>query len=388
MAEYIPFVTSEETARLVQRVYHDAEFVRVPIDREQSAAPVRAIPKVKLWVDPAVDGLDDLRARQNGQWFSFISSYPYYEKIASPEFQLKPVEAHVDVFAKSILDKCLQLRPAWITVPQIPFRDSGRNKINRALARATAKWKSGGQFSGKLILPLIFTHQDQVNKKKARNSRVEQAQKCYQDARADGFWVVERSLQDDSGSSTLKRRFAGIVALHQELNEKISSAIRIAGPYWGLNLVLWARGLVDHPAIGVGSGYQYFLAGGPARPANVRIALASLRRRAGIGPRFKLWLDGAIDVLSPSHRAHAELSALRKNTAALAATDAAREQVARFYSHWADLIAAAPRAGRSMALFQDLSAAYALGKSLPELTNEGTARRPESVAEYLMLSCL
>ena len=36
-----------------------------------------------------------------------------------------------------------------------------------------------------------------------------------------------------------------------------------------------------------------------------------------------------------------------------------------------------------MALFQDLSAAYALGKSLPDLPDEGTARRPEAVAEPL-----
>ena len=53
-----------------------------------------------------------------------------------------------------------------------------------------------------------------------------------------------------------------------------------------------------------------------------------------------------------------------------------------------NLIAAAPKAGRSMVLFQDLSAAYALGKSLPDIEEEGTARRPESVVEPLMLSCL
>ena len=41
-----------------------------------------------------------------------------------------------------------------------------------------------------------------------------------------------------------------------------------------------------------------------------------------------------------------------------------------------------------MALFQDLSTAYALGKSLPDLEDEGTGRRPEAIAEPLMLSCL
>ena len=68
--------------------------------------------------------------------------------------------------------------------------------------------------------------------------------------------------------------------------------------------------------------------------------------------------------------------------------DAAIEKLAVFYKYWFDGIANVPKAGRSMALFQDLSAAYALGKSLPPLDDERSARRPEAVAEMLMLSCL
>jgi hypothetical protein len=82
------------------------------------------------------------------------------------------------------------------------------------------------------------------------------------------------------------------------------------------------------------------------------------------------------------------LANIRRGYTVLSQQDQAREQVARFYKRWFDSIAAAPVAGRSMALFQDLSAAYALGKWLPDGVEQGTAHRPEAVAEPLMLSCL
>lgn len=175
--------------------------------------------------------------------------------------------------------------------------------------------------------------------------------------------------------------------LHTELNSQIPSRIRIAGPYWGLNLVLWARGLVDYPAIGVGNSYQYFLAGGfPNTPATC-VAVQPLRRRVVVGG-LEPWLNSALQILGPNHPASAELAQLRKQIQLLSAADVARAQVAKFYKSWYDLIASRPSTGRSLALFQDLSTAYALGRSLPDLQIEGSAWRPESVAEPLMLNCL
>ncbi len=257
------------------------------------------------------------------------------------------------------------------------------------LAKAAGGWKSAHNFSGRLILPLIFTHQNQINGKTERNPKVELGRRCYDEARADGFWVVDASLGDESGSRTLRNtRLPALVALHQELNDKISSKIRIAGPYWGMNLVLWARGLVEHPAIGVGGGFQYFSPGGHAKRARVRLAIGSLRRRvntSGLGA----WLDDASKTLGTDHPVYAQLQEVRKRLHLLVGEDPARQQVASVYKKWFDSLAAVPATGRSLALFQDLSAAYALGKSLPNLgQNEGTARRPESVAEPLMLNCL
>lgn len=274
-------------------------------------------------------------------------------------------------------------------MPQLPrVIDSSRNTINRLLAKATGEWKSSHAFSGRFILPLTFTHQDQVNGKTQRNPQVKQAGRCYHESQADGFWVVDKTLDDESGSKTLRNtRVPAIVSLHQELNEENSSKIRIAGPYWGVNLLLWARGLVDFPAIGVGNAYQYHLAGGYAKTPTTHLALSALRRRVKVA-RLEKWLESAVNTLGQAHPSSPGFEQIRKQFTLLSLKDPAREQVARFYKTWFDLLSATPRAGRPMAFFQDLSAAFALGRSLPEFEDEGTARRPESVVEPLMLNCL
>lgn len=389
MDDHIPFITSDEVCSLVNKVYPDSAFVRVPLDKAgKHLTHLHA--RTKVWLDPGVDGMHNLRTRRR-QWLDFMNRFPHFSKIGMRTYHANPVSAEVRAFVKAIMDKCAEHKPAWITVPQMPLvSNSERNKINRALAAATGKWKSSSDFSGRLILPLVFTNQAQINLKTARNQKLQQAGKCYEKADADGFWVVDASLQDESGSSTLRnKRLPGVIALHEELNDVISSKIRIAGPYWGLNLVLWSRGLVDYPAIGVGSGYQFLMAGGHVQTPSAKLALRSLRRRVSVGPQLQEWLDATIAKLAPSHPAHVEFSDISKHYTVLSDPDSARKRVAGFYKEWFDIIATAPKAGRSMALFQDLSAAYALGRSLPALgAGEGTARRPEAVAEPLMLSCL
>ena len=116
----------------------------------------------------------------------------------------------------------------------------------------------------------------------------------------------------------------------------------------------------------------------------VKIVLPSLRRRVGVSVQLRSWLDAAIAKLGATHPAYAEFSEIKRQYSSLNSLDASREQVATFYKHWIDVIANAPKSGRSMALFQDLSAAYALGKSLPDLPDEGTARVPK---RWLSRSC-
>ncbi len=417
MAEYIPFITSPTTSDLAQSIYSKAERTRVSLDLAEKIT----LPKSeKLWIDPGVDGLDNLAMRRprpdrkhperkrKTSWYEMMESIAGFEEIGDPTFGSKPDMKVVKRFVTQLLDRCMKLEPSWITVPQLPVvSGSSRNRINRALAKATGEWKSSRNFKGRFILPIIFTHQNQLDGKMKRNPKVALAAHCYSEARADGFWVVDQSLTDDSGSQTLRKRFPALIDLHEELNDKIPSRIRIAGPYWGMNLVLWAKNLIDYPAIGVGAGYQYFLAGSPSHLANARVAIAPLRRRIIVKLIDPLhnWLQKAILVLGPSHPSHKELlevqkylAELQKHQAVLNDPDIARDQVAKFYKTWFELIEQTPPAGRSLALFQDLSKAYALGKSLharakslpkqPDIKDRYQVRSPEAVVEPLMLSCL
>jgi hypothetical protein len=377
----------------LRTVYDDAQTARISLELAEKVTPP---PSLELWVDPGVDGFDDITKRRSGpdkrnSWYEFMKDIPCFTKIAESSFLERPDAKTANEFVKGLLDLCVNKhKPAWITVPQLPIvDDSSRNRINRALAQATGEWKSSRRSKVRLILPLVFTHQNQINGKTQRNPKVAQAGRCYDEAQADGFWAVDASLTDESGSRTLRNtRFPAIIALHQELNERISSKIRIAGPYWGLNLVLWARGLVDYPAIGIGGSYQYYLPGGHFEQASSRVAISPLRRRVGVA-QLGSWLVKSPGTLGSSHPAYDDLNRINEQLDLLNAQDTARKQVARSYKVWLDRIESTPPAGRSLALFQDLSAAYALGRSLDSFaSSEGTARRPESVVEPLMLNCL
>jgi hypothetical protein len=194
-------------------------------------------------------------------------------------------------------------------------------------------------------------------------------------------------LDDDSGASNMRDRIGSLIKLHEELNEAIPATIRVAGPYWGTNLVLWSRSLVNYPAIGVGGGYQYMTAGGRGMTPLPRVALGPLRRIAGLNGLEK-WLDEAMAKITAAHPAHKDFLALHGQLPRLQALPQARLHVARFYKTWFDSLAAAPAQGRALTLFQDLSSAYALGKKLPSLDPSESSRKPYAVAEPLMLNCL
>lgn len=393
MAAHIPFIYNPAAAELTVRYYADSEVVRLSLERAEAYKSL--LPgSIKLWLDPGVDGLDNLEIRRssldqvNG-WYEFMKSVPGFERMGDAGFQANPDPVLVKEFATFLLDLCASHQPAWITAPQLPgASDASRHKINRLLAKLTREWKEHRHFSGRIILPLVFTHQSQIRGKTERNPRIKQAARCYQEAQADGYWAVDRSLDDDTGSKTLRNtRFPDLVALHQELNQAIPSPLRIAGPYWGMNLLLWARGLVDHPAMGAGHIYQYFLAGTLINPPTPRLMIPPLRRRAAVS-HLEWWLASALVALGENHPSYPDMLQLRQYFASLPSPEMAREQVAAAYKQWFDFLAALAPANRAQALFQDLSSAYALGKLLPEIEGEGTGRRPEAVVEPLMLNCL
>ena len=208
--QYIPFITSPKSLQLVKTIYGDAAAARVPLELVKRLAPPAGL---KLWIDPCVDGLDNLEVRlpradkndakkkTSTPWYDGMKKIEGFDKIGDPTFVAKPVSKVVDKFVSTILDRCLEHKPALITVPQLPVvHDSSRNKINRALAKATAEWRATArEFSGRLIFPLVLTHPIQTHSKTDRNKKVEQARRNYHDAHADGLWVVDASFSDEVG---------------------------------------------------------------------------------------------------------------------------------------------------------------------------------------------
>ena len=417
MAAHLPFVNTRTDCQLVTDLYADSEFVRVPLEKIDELQPM--LPDgPRLWIDSGVDGFhrefgpitseDEKREEQRRKeesegnktgkmkgkkWREHMRRFPKYERLADRTFQSKPLRSQVEEFVAAVLDECMKHAPALITVPQLPLvNDVSRNKINRALAAATEKWKAGANYRGKLILPAVFTNQKQLNLKAPRAKKESILQKCYEEAEADGLWSVDSSLSDQSGSPTLReKRFPGLLAFHEEMAERLpDGAITIAGPYWGMNLVLWARGLCDYPAIGLGSAYQYFISGPEPSASNVRVALPPLRRWVQTGADLRNWLSRVVDVVNTTEKAHTVFMELKANHSNLAASKRlARHQIAQFYKEWCDELESAPPAARALTLFQMLSSAYVLGKTLPTISaTEKTARRPERIAEYLMLNCL
>src|SRR5271156_2801933 len=112
MAEYIPFVTGEDAGRLVQRLYPDSEIVRVPLERAKNILPLlRMNNSSQVWLDPMVDGMDDLEARRSqpgkkNSWFEFMSAFENFDKIGALAYHTMPISSEVNAFVKAIMDRC------------------------------------------------------------------------------------------------------------------------------------------------------------------------------------------------------------------------------------------------------------------------------------------
>src|SRR3954463_5239435 len=106
MAHYIPFVGSDEAAAVVKKMYADAECARVSLDRWTQVGT--QLKPMKLWIDPAIDGLDDLEARSwdGNPWRQFIKSFDGYRDIANTSFQAKPDKKIVGSFVQSVMAAC------------------------------------------------------------------------------------------------------------------------------------------------------------------------------------------------------------------------------------------------------------------------------------------
>ncbi len=391
MASFIPFVNTLEDCRILSQIkydYKNSPYIRVSLESIDNIS--NQLPGIPLWLDPAVDSYEHCLSKGNQEIAPYLQSIKNSHILADEALIKKPSANSVDEFVSSLLDNCTRYEPKWITIPQLPVVDSNdRNKINALLAKAAKKWKAKSNFAGSLIFPIIFTHYEQSRVKTKWKPRIDNALKWHKEAGSKYIWIVDSSLSDQLGTKNFRDRFATLIELHQYVKEKSSNTPIIAGPYWGLNLILWAKGLCKYPGICLGTAYQYYLSNGFKRKGKDRIAIPPLRRTIVLSPELKLWLTEVLNLLSKDDSAYRQLNELRGQYDTIFSTGSSRMQTAAFYNEWLACIEKAPPSSRSLTLYQDFSSAFVLGKQLPMLPRSGSsARKAERVAEYFMLNCL
>ena len=392
MPSHIPFVNSQKDCEILRKFYNDSKIVRVSIE---SIAKIKAkLPQdMSIWIDAGIDGYEHHLKKKDNPLPTYLHAFNEYKILSDPNFIKKPSLVQIKIFINSVMAECLKYKPKCITVPQLPVTGkTSRNKINSLLSKAAFQWKLDSQYDGAFIFLIIFTNQNQLNNKTTWRPTINAAIKRYHSSGAKGIWVVDSSLSDQQGTGTFKDRFPPLVQLHAYLKKEAKNAPIIAGPYWGMNLILWAKGLCGSPAISLGVGYQYHLAGGFKHKGKSRMAIPPLKRWAVTSPELRTWFNEAIQSLNSQDKVRSELQNLLgefNDRLFLSNEDANRRQVAKFYKKWLDEIEETPSVGRALALYQDFSSAYVLGKQLPTLPRSGnSASRPERVAEIFMLNCL
>ena len=384
----VPFVNTATDAHLATLFYGDAEIVRLNLHSFDDLNHL--LPSTcDRWLDAGTDGLvhDHLADKK---FKALVECLPHSAVLRTPQFQLKPVHSKIRDYVDTVLDMCNSKAPAWISIPQLPYADdAGRNKINRCLADCSRTWKQRTRSRVRLLLPVILSHRQQTLSKTVRNRKVQLASDCYERAAADGYWIVDHTLNDADGSPASEKRIASLVRLQEELEGRMGANVRtrVAGPYWGLGLLLWARGLTEHLGVGLGNAYTYYLPGGYRSASKKRVPLRHLHRLATAHIDLAQWLTTAAEQVATSS-ASAEFRNAAKHMQSYMVGDTSRRQIAEFHRNWYDTVANVPAAGRPLALYQNLSSAYVLGKPLDRLPASEVARRPESVARLLMMNCL
>lgn len=388
----IPFVHSKGDCKLSQQYFALPTAVKIGLSKSSLASEFAETP---IWIDPGFDFFH--RPSKNTDSTEFYRTLDPSLDLQKASFHAKPDKTRIANIVETTLKACLQSRPAWISVPLLPFTPgASRRKINEALSTATSSFLATQRWKGKLVLPIIIPSRDMVNKKPGRTLLTQQVIELADRAGADTSWVVASYLNDDTGIFNLsKTHFPHLISLHQALRERLPESHNIvAGPYWGMNLVLTARGLTNYAAIGIGRGYQYSLTGGfvPKQKGKRRIAISGLRRLVmAEGDELADWLSHAERQVSGDPEFMRELRNLRTELPTLVhSEDKAKSQIVKFYSEWAKSIENVPQTGRALALYQDLSKAFVrgklIGRTLPQ--SETGSKFPESVAQQLMLHCI
>ena len=359
-----------------------------------------------MWVDAGVDSLvQGTSLTPTGR--THLESFRHGKDLLANGVLGQCTAAHVDSFSHDVLDACARTKAKWISLPQIPFdteKTAAKQTLNRQFVSSSELWRTAAKRTCKLMLPVILTRSCAADTKgKWRRDIAKHVEWAQQNCGIGGLWVVNADLEDERGSAPNQdKRFPGLIALHKELRSILGPGIRvIAGPYWAMNLILWARGLIENPAIGVAGGYKYYVPGGPSRSAADRICIPPVLRRAKVSDDLGTWLHSAAQLLSQKaapagslggvgnsiSQAASELGSLARQFNRLRGANA-REQVAVFYREWLARIQRVQPQVRALALRQEFSEANVVGSLLDNLPSGNHAPQPGRLAQQFMLCCL
>ncbi len=406
--EYIPFVRTLGEQDIVRAIMTDADIVRISADFfDQNTIDARW----RLWLDPCFDGYEfvfskgwyeDGSTSRNG-WGSWIRRFPGHDLLTSEDSASSAAQGDIDEFVARVLDSVAEHNPAVISVPQVPYtQDSARHGINKKLAKAAGRWKESHWTAGTFILPAILKHHDAYRTVSIARPKISAICRSLELSRATGVWIVHAEFDDIGGVSNYEReRFPSLIGFHEKLNESLpAKTITCAGPYWAINLILWARGIVDFPVIGSGGAYRYYLPKPPQvlgrQKAKPRIAIPPLRRWYGVNRELRLWIESATKKFPPRDEVRESLEKLGGRFSHFLGPGGrapAMRQTAEFYNAWLREIAALEPRGRGLFLFRDFSKAVVngsyIGKKLPKQGHLSSgARDPGFIAQQFMLQCL
>lgn len=390
MALQVPFIHTQGDVKVLNKYYSDSLVARVSLLGKD--LPKELPTGTKLWMDPSIDIYHNWPPESSSDKAFYLKIDPD-AMLGDAAFRKKPNTELVDDIVERMLNKCYMFHPAWTSIPQLPWiSGESRKRVNQRLVRSAIRWKYEQRARTEFILPVILKDQAQTRLKQHRDKIISHIKDSVEAAECHGVWVVDCSLDDQSGSHPLVTKgLPKLIDLHTELRASLpDSTIVLAGPYWGANLILWARGLVDNPAIGMGRGYRYYVPGGIIRQSKTRIALTPVRRLATANNHLKSWLAQAAKRLPRNSPEKSEFIKLEKSIAKYQREkELAHHQVAEFYKLWIERLEEIPPPGRALALYQDLSSAFVVGKQLPSLPiTTSTPSRPEKVVQQLMLNCL
>lgn len=408
MADYIAVVNGTRDSELVAKHYARAAGVRLPLERARDL--VAKLPnELSLWIDGGIDGLHRVESRtsMSDSYMAYIKGFSHGDDVLQKGLAGGCGQPVVTKFVGEMLSRCASLNPRWISVPQVPYdttRPRGRMKFNRQLLTATREWQAANRLDCNYMLPVLLHELEAMDTKtRSRNDVIKWIDKARGECSTNGIWVVNSALEDERGSQpNQEKRFPGLVAFHSELRDHMRDGIRIvAGPYWAMNIILWARNLIDNPVIGIATGYRYYVSGGKFSQPTDKVAIPPLLRRASVSAELKAWMQEAEQILASSSSSASGISGIGSSFTQAASDLAslsrqlgrlrgrlAHEQVAGFYKDWLEELGRIAPSIRALALRQQFSAAHVVGSVVGELPKGNQARQAGRLAQQFMLSCL